>query len=85
MWALSLGAKVVWLPTQSAKNHMQKMNQDPSQSVEAKRWKDRAGASFRAGTGSATSMRYLGTAYIAPEEIFTVVEAARYGSKKTSL
>lgn len=32
--ALRLGAKVVWLPTQSAKNHMQKMNQDLSQSVE---------------------------------------------------
>ena len=25
---------MVWLPTQSAKNHMQKMNQDLSQSVE---------------------------------------------------
>lgn len=32
--ALRLGAKVVWLPTQSAKNHMQKMNQDLSQCVE---------------------------------------------------
>ena len=37
-----------------------------------KRWKDRAGASFRAGTDPV-----LGTAHIAPEEIFTVVEAAR--------
>ena len=37
-----------------------------------KRWKDRAGASFRAVTDAV-----LGTAHIAPEEIFTVVEAAR--------
>ena len=28
--ALKLGAKVVWLPTQSAKNHIRKMGKDPS-------------------------------------------------------
>ena len=32
--ALKLGAKVVWLPTQSAKNHLIKMKQDPSQGVD---------------------------------------------------
>ena len=28
--ALKLGAKVVWLPTQSAKNHLHKTGKDPS-------------------------------------------------------
>ena len=32
--ALRMGAKVVWLPTQSAKNHLEKMKQDTSRCVE---------------------------------------------------
>ena len=59
--ALRLGAKVVWLPTQSAKTHMQKMNQERRSVRELIR----------------DHNAVLVTAHIAPEEIFTVVEAAR--------
>ena len=75
--ALRMGAKVVWLPTQSAKNHLEKMKQDTSRCVEV----------IKDGTivpELKTILELvrdydavLGTAHISPEESFTVVEAAR--------
>lgn len=75
--ALRLGAKVVWLPTQSAKNHMQKMNQDLSQCVEVVK-DGKIVPELRSVLELIRDHNaVLGTAHIAPEEIFTVVEAAR--------
>ena len=75
--ALRLGAMVVWLPTQSAKNHMQKMNQDLSQSVAVVK-DGKIVPELRSVLELIRDHNaVLGTAHIAPEEIFTVVEAAR--------
>ena len=69
--ALRLGAKVVWLPTQSA------MNQDLSQSVEVVK-DGKIVPELRSVLELIRDHNaVLGTAHIAPEEIFTVVEAAR--------
>ena len=74
---LKLGAKVIWLPTQSAKRHLEKMGQDPAKGIELVRdgkvipeLKEvfRLIKDFNA---------VLGTAHVSPEEAFTVVEAAR--------
>ena len=75
--ALRLGAKVVWLPTQSAKNHMQKMGQDLSQCVEVVK-DGKIVPELRSVLELVRDHNaVLGTAHIAPDEIFTVVEAAR--------
>lgn len=81
--ALRMGAKVVWLPTQSAKNHLEKMNQDTSQCVEVVR----DGKIVPELETILELIRdhdaVLGTAHISPKESFTVVEAARnLGVKK---
>ena len=81
--ALRMGAKVVWLPTQSAKNHLEKMKQNASQCVEVV--KD--GMIVPELKTILELVRdydaVLGTAHISPEESFTVVEAARnLGVKK---
>ena len=74
---LKLGAKEIWLPTQSAKNHMQKMNQDLSQCVEVVK-DGKIVPELRSVLELIRDHNaVLGTAHIAPEEIFTVVEAAR--------
>lgn len=74
---LMLGAKVIWLPTQSAKRHMEKMGQDPANGIEL----------VRDGKVVPDLMDVfrlirdydvaLGTAHVSPEEAFIVVEAAR--------
>ncbi len=74
---LKLGAKVIWLPTQSAKRHMEKMGQDPAKGIEL----------VRDGKVVPDLMDVfrlirdydvaLGTAHVSPEEAFIVVEAAR--------
>lgn len=74
---LKLGAKVVWLPTQSARNHMLKNNQSTDHCVEVVR--DGAVVSelndvFRL---IKDHNAVLGTAHVSPEEAFIVVEAAR--------
>lgn len=77
-----LGAKVIWLPTASAKNHLEKMHLDTSKCVEVVRdgrvvpelldvfrlVKDYDGV--------------LGTAHVSPEECRIVVEAARNAGVK---
>lgn len=79
--ALKLGAKVVWLPTQSAKNHLEKHHQSTDGCVEV----------IKDGTIIPELKAVfqlikdydavLGTGHISPKECFTVVEEA----KKTGL
>ena len=75
--SLKLGAKVVWLPTQSARNHLLQNKQNPTDCVDV--IKDgkiipelndvfRLIKDFDA---------VLGTAHLSPDECFRVVEAAR--------
>ena len=74
---LKLGAKVIWLPTQSAKRHLEKMGQDPAKGIEL----------VRDGKVIPELMDVfrlikdydvtLGTAHVSPEEAFVIVEAAR--------
>ena len=74
---LKLGAKVIWLPTQSARNNMLKQNQDPSDCVEGVQ-------GGKVVPELLTIFRLvkdydvvLGTGHVSPEECFRVVEAAR--------
>ena len=75
--ALKLGAKVVWLPTQSAKGHMEKMGQDLSKCVEVTR-----DGKVLPEVKSVLQLvkdhdAVLGTGHISPEECFHVVEEAK--------
>ena len=75
--ALKLGAKVVWLPTQSAKNHLIKMKQDPSQGVDIVRDGKVVPELEDVFKLIKDHKAVLGTAHVSPEEAFVVVEAAR--------
>ena len=75
--ALKLGAKVVWLPTQSAKGHMEKMGQDLSKCVEVTR-----DGKVLPEVKSVLQLvkdhdAVLGTGHISPKECFLVVEEAK--------
>lgn len=75
--ALKLGAKVVWLPTASAKNHLMKLGQDPSQGVDIV-----VDGKVVPELETVFSLirehnAVLGTAHVSPQEAFVVVEAAR--------
>ncbi len=74
---LKLGARVIWLPTQSARNHKIRQNQSADDCVDVIK-----------GSGIVPELKdvfrlikdyhaVLGTAHISPEECFRVVEAAR--------
>ena len=80
--ALKLGAKVVWLPTQSARNHMQKMNQDTSKCVEVVRDGQVVPELKDVFELIKEHNAVLGTAHVSPEECFVVVEAARNAGVK---
>lgn len=74
---LKLGAKVIWLPTQSARNNLMKMNADTSNAVDVIR-------DGKVVPELKTIFQLvkdydvvLGTAHISPEECFRVVESAR--------
>ena len=74
---LKLGAKVIWLPTQSERNNKLKQNQDPSDCVEVVQ-------GGKVVPELLTIFRLvkdydvvLGTGHVSPEECFRVVEAAR--------
>ena len=74
---LKLGAKVIWLPTQSARNNMMKQNQDPTGCVEVVR-------DGKVVPELSDIFRLVkdydvvfGTGHVSPEECFRVVEAAR--------
>ncbi|MBQ6666245.1 MAG: hypothetical protein IJM68_11735, partial [Synergistaceae bacterium] len=80
--ALKLGAKVVWLPTQSAKNHIRKMGKDPASGVDiVSGWKvvPMLLEVFRMVKDYDA---VLGTAHVSPEEAFVVIEAARNAGVK---
>lgn len=74
---LKLGAKVIWLPTQSARNNMQKQNQDPSGCVEVVRDKKVVPELYDVFGLVKDYDVVLGTGHVSPEECFRVVEAAR--------
>lgn len=74
---LKLGAKVIWLPTQSARNNLEKQNADTSLSVDV--IKD--GKIVPELESIFNLIReydvVLGTGHISPDEIIKVVEAAK--------
>lgn len=75
--ALKMGAKEVWLPTQSAKRHLEAMGKDPADGLEFVR--DGKVISeledvFRLVKEYDVA---LGTAHVSPYEAFVVVEAAK--------
>lgn len=80
--ALKLGAKVVWLPTQSARNHMQKMNQDLTHCVDVVRDGKVVPELNDVFSLIKDHNAVLGTAHVSPEECFVVVEAARNAGVK---
>lgn len=75
--ALKLGAKVVWLPTQSAKRHLEKMGQDPLKGIELVRDGKVVPELVDVFRLIKDYDVTLGTAHVSPEEAFVVVEAAR--------
>ncbi|ETP71676.1 hypothetical protein UYO_2360 [Lachnospiraceae bacterium JC7] len=74
---LKLGAKEIWLPTQSAKQHLAKMGQNPGDGIELVR----DGKVIPELKDVFNLVRdydvALGTAHVSPEEAFVIVEAAR--------
>lgn len=75
--ALKLGAKVVWLPTQSARNHMVKNGLNPDGCVDVIRDGKIVPEIHDVFQLIKDHDAVLGTAHISPEEAFYVVEAAR--------
>ncbi|MCD8011389.1 MAG: DUF6282 family protein [Lachnospiraceae bacterium] len=75
--ALKLGAKVVWLPTQSARNHLLKNKKSTEGCVEVVR-DGRIVPELNDIFHLVQEYdAVLGTAHVSPEEAFVVVEAAR--------
>lgn len=74
---LKLGAKVIWLPTQSAKRHLEKMGQDPAKGIELVRDGKVIPELEEVFRMVRDYNAVLATAHVSPEEAFTVVEAAR--------
>lgn len=80
--ALKLGAKVVWLPTSSARNHMERLKQDPSGCVEVVRDQKVVPELYEVFKLVRDFDAVLGTAHVSPRECFTVVEEARNAGVK---
>lgn len=80
--ALQLGARVVWLPTQSAVNHMAKMSQNTSQGVPVVTDGHVVPELETVFSLIRDHDAVLGTAHISPAEAFIVVEAARKAGVK---
>lgn len=80
--ALKLGAKVVWLPTASAKNHLMKLGQDPSQGVDIVVDGKVVPELETVFSLICEHNAVLGTAHVSPQEAFVVVEAARKAGVK---
>lgn len=80
--ALKLGAKVVWLPTQSAKNHLRKMGKPDTDGVDMVvdgKVVPELETVFQLVKDHDVT---LGTAHVTPEEAIVVVEAARKAGVK---
>lgn len=79
---LKLGAKVIWLPTQSARRHLEKLGQDPNQGitlVENGKVVPKLKDIFQLVKDHDA---VLATAHVSPKEAFVVVEAARNAGVK---
>lgn len=74
---LKLGAKEIWLPTQSAKRHLEKMGQDPAKGIELVRDGKVVPELIDVFRLIKDYNVVLGTAHVSPEEAFVVIEAAR--------
>ena len=80
---LKLGAKEIWLPTQSAKRHLEKMGKNPADGIELVRDGKVVPELLDVFKLVKDHDAVLGTAHVSPEEAFVVVEAARnVGVKK---
>lgn len=80
--ALKLGAKVVWLPTQSAKNHLVKNGKSTEGCVEVVRDGKIVPELKDVFELIKDHNAVLGTAHVSPEESYVVVEAARQAGIK---
>lgn len=74
---LKLGAKEIWLPTQSARRHLEKMGKNPDEGIELVRDGKVVPELLDVFKLIRDFDVALGTAHVSPEEAFTVVEAAR--------
>ena len=79
---LKLGAKVVWLPTQSARNNMLKYKKDPAGCVDVTRDGKPVPELSEIFKLINDFGAVLATGHISPEESFIVVEAARNAGVK---
>lgn len=75
--ALKLGAKVVWLPTSSARNHLEKLGKPTSGCVDVVRGGEIVPELREVLELIKKHDAVLGTAHISVPEIFTVTKAAR--------
>lgn len=80
--ALKLGAKVVWLPTSSARNHLQKLGKSTDGCVDVVKDGKIVPELEKIFALLVKYDAVLGTAHISVEEIFTVVKAAREAGVK---
>lgn len=79
---LKLGAKVIWLPTQSAKRHLEKMGKNPADGIELVRDGKVVPELNPVFDLIRDHNAVLATAHVSPEEAFVVVEAARKAGVK---
>lgn len=79
---LKLGAKVIWLPTQSARNNMLRQNQDPANCVDVVRDGKVVPELLTIFQLVKDYDVVLGTGHVSPKECFLVVEAARNAGVK---
>lgn len=80
--ALKLGAKVVWLPTSSARNHLQKLGKSTDGCVDVVKDGKIVPELKKIFDLLVKYDAVLGTAHISVEEIFIVVKAAREAGVK---
>ncbi len=81
--ALKLGAKVVWLPTQSAKNHLMKMKKNPDDGIDVIVNGEVVPELKQIFDLIREYDAVLGTAHLSPSEVFIAVKQARsQGVKK---
>ena len=75
--ALKLGAKVVWLPTQSARRHLEMMKKSTDDAVDVVRDGKVVPELLDVFQLIKDHNAVLGTAHVSPEDAFVVTEAAR--------
>ena len=80
--ALRLGAKIVWLPTQSARRHLNMMGQPTGDAVDVVRDGRVVPELIDVFNLIRDHDAVLGTAHVSPEDAFIVVEAARKAGVK---